>query len=101
MIEQEKIVGMHMTNRNFNNDSELVIGIVSTVGTNSSEIKACIVDSLNKFNYKSNKVKVSEDILSQFVVNLPDFSGDEYKRISFLWIREMRFAKRLKMQQFL
>lgn len=74
---------MHMMNRNSNSDSELVIGIVSPVGTNSSEIKTCIVDSLNKFHYKSNKIKVSEDILSQFVVNLPDFSGNEYRRISF------------------
>lgn len=70
-------------NRNLNRDSELVIGIVSTVGTNSSEIKTCIVDSLNQFNYKSNIIKVSEDILTKFVVNSPDFSGNEYKRISF------------------
>ncbi len=72
-----------MMNRNSNSDSELVIGIVSTVGTNSSEIKTCIVDSLNKFNYKSKIIKVSEHILSKFVANLPDFSGNEYKRISF------------------
>lgn len=70
-------------NRNSNNDSELVIGIVSTVGTNSSEIKRCIIDSLNQFNYRSNIIKVSEHILSKFVLNLPDFSGNEYERISF------------------
>ncbi len=72
-----------MMNRNSNSDSELVIGIVSTVGTNSSEIKTCIIDSLNKFSYKSNMIKVSEHILSKFVTNLPDFSGNEYERISF------------------
>lgn len=74
---------MHMMNRNSNSDSELVIGIVSTVGTNSSEIKTCIIDSLNQFNYKSNIIKVSEHILSKFVANPPDFSGNEYERISF------------------
>ena len=62
-------------NRNSNNDSELVIWIVSTVCTNSSEIKTCITYSLNKFNYKSNIIKVSEHILSKFVVNPPDFLG--------------------------
>lgn len=72
-----------MMSGNSNNDSELVIGIVSPVGTNSSEIKRCIIDSLNQFNYKSNTIKVSEDILSNFVADLPDFSRDEYKRISF------------------
>lgn len=72
-----------MTNINSNNNSELVIGIVSTVGTNSSEIKTCIQDSLNKFKYKSHIIKVSEHILSKFVANLPDFSGNEYERISF------------------
>lgn len=72
-----------MMNRNSNNDSELVIGIVSTVGTNSSEIKTCITDSLNKFSYRSHIIKVSEHILSKFVAKLPDFEGDEYKRISF------------------
>lgn len=69
-------------NENSNN-SELVIGIVSTVGTNSSDIKTCIIDSLNKFHYQSHIIKVSEVILSKFVANLPDFSGNEYKRISF------------------
>ena len=72
-----------MMNRNSNTDSELVIGIVSPVGTNSSEIKTCIIDSLNKFSYKSNMIKVSEHILSKFVSKLPDFSGNEYNRISF------------------
>lgn len=72
-----------MLSRNSNNDSELVIGIVSTVGTNSYEIKTCIIDCLNKFHYKSNLIKVSKHVLSKFVANLPDFSGDEYKRISF------------------
>lgn len=70
-------------NGNFNDNSELVIGIVSTVGTNSSEIMSCITDSLNKFRYKSDIIKVSKSILSQFVENLPDFSGNEFERISF------------------
>ena len=31
-------------------DSELVLGIIQTVGTNSSETISCIVDSLKKFS---------------------------------------------------
>lgn len=65
-----------------NKDSELVIGIIHTVGTNSSEIISCIIDSLNKFHYASEVIKVSKEILSQFVVDLPVFEN-EYKRISF------------------
>lgn len=72
-----------MMNRNSNSDSELVIGIVSPVGTSCSEMKTCIVDCLNQFKYKSNEIKVSKDILSKFVESSPDFSGDEYQRISF------------------
>lgn len=72
-----------MMNRNSNNDSELVIGIVSPVGTDSSDIKSCIIDSLKQFNYKTNIIKVSEHILSKFVVDLLDHSGNEYERISF------------------
>ncbi len=72
-----------MMNTNSNNDSELVIGIVSPVGTNSSEIKTCIVDCLNQFSYKTNIIKVSEHILSKFIAGSLDFHGNEYDRISF------------------
>lgn len=83
-----------------NKDSELVIGIIHTVGTNSSEIISCIIDSLNKFHYASEVIKVSKEILSQFVVDLPVFEN-EYKRISFLWTKVMKSAKKQEMMQFL
>lgn len=87
---------MHMMNGNFNNDSELVIGIVSPVGTNSSDIKTDIIDCLKKFKYKSNIIKVSEEILSPFVVNLPDFSDNEFERISFFMNEGNKIRKKTK-----
>lgn len=65
-----------------NRNSELVLGIIHTVGTNSAEVIHCIVDSLKMFHYESDIIKVSKDILSQFVAPVPEFFS-EYKRISF------------------
>lgn len=65
-----------------NKDSELVLGIIHTVGTNSAEVIRCIIDSLKMFRYESEMIKVSKEILSKFVAELPYFSR-EYERISF------------------
>lgn len=65
-----------------NKDSELVLGIIHTVGTNSAEVIRCIIDSLKMFRYESEIIKVSKEILSKFVAELPYFSR-EYERISF------------------
>lgn len=71
-----------MIKRNSNKDSELVIGIVHTVGTNSSETIRCIIDGLSKFHYDCKTIKVSKEIISQFTPNLPHLTN-EYERISF------------------
>lgn len=71
-----------MIRGDLNRDSELVIGIVHTVGTVSSEIIECMIDSLNKFHYKSEIIKVSKEILSPFASVPPNFT-DEHERISF------------------
>lgn len=63
-------------------DSELVLGIIQTVGTNSSETISCIVDSLKKFKYRAQKIKVSEEILKPFGTQLQEFT-DEFERISY------------------
>ena len=52
------------------------------MGTVSSDIIECIVDSLNKFHYNSDIIKVSKEILSPFVSVQPNFLN-EYERISF------------------
>lgn len=63
-------------------DSELFLGIIQTVGTNSKDIIECIKDSLKKFGYETKVIKVSEMILSRFDSNIPKFKG-EYERIDF------------------
>ena len=71
-----------MIRGDLNRDSELVIGIVHTIGTVSLEIMECMKDSLNKFHYNSEIIKVSKEILSPFASVLPNFT-DEHQRISF------------------
>lgn len=66
-----------------NKDSELVIGIVHTVGTNSSGTIECIKDSLQGFRYSTEVIKVSKDILSQFMPSERPNLENEFDRISF------------------
>ena len=65
-----------------NNDSELVLGIIQTIGTNSVNIISCIEDSLKRFHYKVEKIKVSQTILTEFSENNMAFQR-EFDRISF------------------
>lgn len=61
--------------------SELVIGIVRPVGTNSSDIIQCIKDNLKRFEYTTHIIKVSENVLSAFD-NDSSKNIDEYIRIN-------------------
>lgn len=66
-----------------NRDSELVLGIIHTVGTNSAEIISMIEDSLRKFRYSSERIKVSQQIIKQFIpTDRVDFK-DEFERTSY------------------
>ncbi len=66
-----------------NKDSELVIGIVHTVGTNSSDTIECIKDSLHGFHYSSEVIKVSKEILQPFASSESQSLDNEFERISF------------------
>lgn len=50
-----------------NRDSELVLGLVHTVGTNCSDAIECIIDGLNRFSYNTVVIKVSQEIIKQFI----------------------------------
>ena len=65
-----------------NKDSELVLGIIQTVGTNSEDIIKCIEDSLKKFHYKVERIKVSQKILVEFSEEDMSFEN-EFDRISY------------------
>ena len=63
------------------NDSEIVIGIIKTVGTNIKQVKDNIIDRLNHFNYCYMDIKVSKQIISEFANG--NELDSEYQRISF------------------
>lgn len=65
----------------FNNDSELVIGIITTVGTNIKQVKENIYDRLRYYKYDYMDIKVSKDVISEFS-EIKSFNN-EYERISF------------------
>ncbi|MBF4253574.1 cytidine deaminase, partial [Vibrio anguillarum] len=47
-------------------DSEVIIGLVGAVGTELSAIKQIIKERLEMFNYTSEEVRISQDIISLF-----------------------------------
>lgn len=63
------------------NDSELVIGIITTVGTNIKQVKENIFDRLNRYNYSYKDIKVSREVISEF--SKANNFNNEYERISF------------------
>lgn len=62
-------------------DSELVLGIISTVGTDTKGVIKDIADQLAFFKYKVEEIVVSRQIISQFETN-PQLFTSEYDRIS-------------------
>ena len=63
-------------NGNFN-DSEIIIGIVSAVGTETSRVITPLKDRLNQFGYASEEIKVSSLLTGKS-------DGGEYQRIKSL-----------------
>lgn len=62
-------------------DSELVLGIIATVGTDTSGVIKDIANQLVFFKYTTKEVVISREIISQFESETPNFS-DEYERIT-------------------
>lgn len=62
------------------NDSEVVIGIISPVGTDTSGVLTYITEHLRKFAYQTEVINVSEDILTKFEPSRYMATG-EYDRI--------------------
>lgn len=63
-------------------DSELIIGLVGAVGTELDGITKIISDRLKNFNYDTEIVKVSSDVISE--IGTVGKSKNEYGRISAL-----------------
>ncbi|MBU2512791.1 cytidine deaminase [bacterium] len=61
-------------------DSELIIGLVGAVGTNLSQVTTIIRDRLRSFNYNTDEIRISQQIIKEFR-NVED-SDSDYTRIS-------------------
>ena len=64
-----------------NKDSELILGLITTVGTNVDEVIKDIREHLVFFNYKVEVISVSEQIISQFDNNGTERWPSEFDRI--------------------
>lgn len=59
--------------------SELVLGLVTTVGTDTHGVIECLKDQLKKFKFTTKEISVSKDILKEF--DISDAERTEYERI--------------------
>lgn len=64
-------------------DSELIIGIITTVGTDTEQIIGDIKDQLGAFRYHTEEVNVSKEIISQFEAAPTEHWDSEADRISY------------------
>lgn len=62
-------------------DSELILGLITTVGTDIDPVIKDITEQLKLFNYSVEIVSVSKDIISQFEESTPTFES-EFERVS-------------------
>ena len=64
-------------------DSELVLGLITTVGTDVDEVIKNIEEQLTFYRYKTEIINVSKEIISQFESGDDKKWGDEFKRVSY------------------
>lgn len=62
-------------------DSELILGIIATVGTDTKGVIKDISGQLEFFKYTTEEIVVSKQIISQFELKPSSFEN-EYERIS-------------------
>ena len=61
--------------------SELVLGLITTVGTDTQNLISCFRDQFGQFEFTVEELHVSRDILEQF--NNKPVPQNEYDRICF------------------
>lgn len=64
-------------------DSELVLGLIATVGTDVDDVINDITNQLRFFNYKTEVINVSKDVISQFDTDCEKEFPSEFERISY------------------
>ncbi|MFZ5958064.1 anti-phage dCTP deaminase [Pseudomonas knackmussii] len=60
-------------------DSELVIGLVGTIGTDLKTVTGLLEDRLKAFKYKSQQIKISSDVIA--MIGRAPVGGGEFERI--------------------
>ena len=65
-------------------ESELVLGLVAAVGTDLAIVRTVLEERLKVANYKVIHVKVTTDVIPQFVKIEPPEENNEFNRISTL-----------------
>jgi len=65
---------------NTNSSSEIVLGLITTVGTDTENVVRYMKDHLAKFSYTTEIINVSSEILTNFEKEIPIFDS-EYERI--------------------
>lgn len=66
----------------FSVGAEIVIGLITTVGTDTDEVIRSLKMQLEHFCYSVEEISVSKQILSQFEDTRPDSFQSEYERIT-------------------
>ena len=64
-------------------DSELILGLISTVGTDVDDVIRAIEDHLRLFRYSVETISVSNDIISQFEAENRNPWTSEFERVSY------------------
>lgn len=64
-------------------DSELILGLISTVGTDVDDVIRAIEDHLRLFRYSVETISVSNDIISQFEAENRTSWASEFERVSY------------------
>lgn len=63
-------------------NSELVLGLVGSVGTDLREVSRLVEERLKLFGYTSQVIKISKDIIAEATSHAPREGTGEYERIS-------------------
>ena len=63
-------------------DTEIVIGLVGAVGTPHKQVVDIITEKLHSFQYSTNEIRVSKDVIQKIYKDIPNEFPSEYDRIT-------------------
>ena len=63
-------------------DTEIVIGLVGTVGSQQKRVVEALADRLKTFNYEAREIHVSQHVIGTLYSDIPSQFSSEFDRIS-------------------